>query len=115
MMKGFWSRSPWMCKLGALNTIRRRISEFGLNTCTADGGDRTHTHLRELDFESSASASSATSAFLRRELVIGLRRNARIKERERIRAQCSRFRSMAKLVSEGKIRFVGLSEFRLSQ
>jgi len=45
-----------MCKLGALNTIRRRISEFGLNTCTADGGDRTHTHLRELDFEFGASS-----------------------------------------------------------
>jgi hypothetical protein len=28
----------------------------------ADGGDRTHTTLRSLDFESSASASSATSA-----------------------------------------------------
>ncbi len=34
---------------------------------SADGGDRTHTHLRELDFESSASANSATSAFLRRQ------------------------------------------------
>ena len=34
-----------------------------------DGGDRTHTHLRELDFESSASANSATSAFVRRKPV----------------------------------------------
>ena len=29
----------------------------------AGGGDRTHTPLRVLDFESSASASSATPAF----------------------------------------------------
>ncbi len=35
----------------------------GLLLGTTDGGDRTHTHLRELDFESSASANSATSAF----------------------------------------------------
>jgi hypothetical protein len=38
------------------------------NVRCADGGDRTHTHLRELDFESSASANSATSAFVKREL-----------------------------------------------
>ena len=48
----------------------------------ADGGDRTHTLLPVLDFESSASASSATSAFLRRELVTGSGRNARGKEQE---------------------------------
>ena len=45
-----------------------------------DGGDRTHTHLRELDFESSASANSATSAFVRRKLVTRLPRNASGKE-----------------------------------
>jgi hypothetical protein len=43
---------------------------------SADGGDRTHTHLRELDFESSASANSATSAFVRRQFVIRLPPNA---------------------------------------
>ena len=47
---------------------------------SADGGDRTHTHLRELDFESSASANSATSAFVRRQLVSTLPRNARANE-----------------------------------
>src|ERR1700675_5076886 len=47
---------------------------------SADGGDRTHTHLRELDFESSASANSATSAFVRRQLVSSLLRNARANE-----------------------------------
>jgi hypothetical protein len=41
--------------------------ELKLDIRSADGGDRTHTHLRELDFESSASANSATSAFLRRQ------------------------------------------------
>jgi hypothetical protein len=46
----------------------------------ADGGDRTHTHLRELDFESSASANSATSAFVRRKLVSSLPGNARANE-----------------------------------
>ena len=45
-----------------------------------DGGDRTHTHLRELDFESSASANSATSAFVRRKLVTRLPAKARGKE-----------------------------------
>ena len=49
-------------------------------TRTTDGGDRTHTHLRELDFESSASANSATSAFVRRKLVTRLPRNASGKE-----------------------------------
>src|ERR1700719_415638 len=44
---------------------------------SADGGDRTHTRLRELDFESSASANSTTSAFVRRQLVVFLPRNAR--------------------------------------
>ena len=47
---------------------------------SADGGDRTHTHLRELDFESSASANSATSAFVRRQLVSSLLQNARVNE-----------------------------------
>ena len=47
---------------------------------SADGGDRTHTHLRELDFESSASANSATSAFVRRKLVSSLPGNARANE-----------------------------------
>lgn len=46
----------------------------------ADGGDRTHTLLPVLDFESSASASSATSAFMRRQLLIRLQRNASAKE-----------------------------------
>jgi hypothetical protein len=50
---------------------------LSLNLRSADGGDRTHTHLRELDFESSASANSATSAFVRRQLVAFLPRNAR--------------------------------------
>ena len=33
------------------------------NKGPAGGGDRTHTILRSLDFESSASANSATPAF----------------------------------------------------
>ena len=49
---------------------------FVLELRATDGGDRTHTHLRELDFESSASANSATSACLRRQFVIRLPRNA---------------------------------------
>jgi hypothetical protein len=49
---------------------------------STDGGDRTHTHLRELDFESSASANSATSAFVRRQLVRSLPRNARVNQGE---------------------------------
>jgi hypothetical protein len=36
-------------------------------THSADGGDRTHTLLPVLDFESSASANSATSAFCEEE------------------------------------------------
>ena len=40
------------------NDLQRR----SLPHC-ADGGDRTHTLLPVLDFESSASANSATSAF----------------------------------------------------
>jgi hypothetical protein len=42
---------------------------LGLGSGDTDGGDRTHTHLRELDFESSASANSATSALVRRKPV----------------------------------------------
>jgi hypothetical protein len=53
---------------------------FDLQLPVTDGGDRTHTHLRELDFESSASANSATSAFVRRKLETRLPRNARGKE-----------------------------------
>jgi hypothetical protein len=51
---------------------------------SADGGDRTHTHLRELDFESSASANSATSALVRRQFVIRLARNASANGREQV-------------------------------
>jgi hypothetical protein len=36
---------------------------------SADGGGRTHTTLRSLDFESSASANSATSAYLQGRMV----------------------------------------------
>ena len=49
---------------------------LGFQTCFADGGDRTHTLLRELDFESSASASSATSAMNRDEVLNRSNRNA---------------------------------------
>src|ERR1043165_3781217 len=37
-------------------------SDFVLNTSGTDGGGRTHTSVKTLDFESSASANSATSA-----------------------------------------------------
>ena len=49
--------------------LPRRIPKNAFQTCNAfaaalaDGGDRTHTLLPVLDFESSASANSATSAF----------------------------------------------------
>jgi hypothetical protein len=49
-----------------------RCEAFDLKLRATDGGDRTHTHLRELDFESSASANSATSAFVRRQFLIRL-------------------------------------------
>src|SRR3979411_1738971 len=38
--------------------------DFRSNTHPADGGGRTHTLLPVLDFESSASANSATSALM---------------------------------------------------
>ena len=44
---------------------------------TAGGGDRTHTILRSLDFESSASASSATPA----------RRDQATKEKQKLKHQ----------------------------
>jgi hypothetical protein len=52
----------------------RRRGEVGSTTtillsASADGGGRTHTTLRSLDFESSASANSATSAHLQGRMV----------------------------------------------
>src|SRR5437764_6258719 len=52
---------------------------------TAGGGDRTHTILRSLDFESSASASSATPA----------RRDQATKEKRKLKRQ-----QMSSLLSE---------------
>ena len=45
-----------------LQNIRNRCGYFSLVLNGADGGGRTHTSLRIQDFESSASANSATSA-----------------------------------------------------
>ena len=43
--------------------VSNSFARFDSLPHSADGGDRTHTLLPVLDFESSASANSATSAF----------------------------------------------------
>jgi hypothetical protein len=52
-------------------TGRSRDDEYNYDFAfsSADGGGRTHTTLRSLDFESSASANSATSAYLQGRMV----------------------------------------------
>ena len=66
-------------KLRLCSLVDRPLDVLNSHVST-DGGDRTHTHLRELDFESSASANSATSVFVRRKLVSSLPGNARVEK-----------------------------------
>ena len=72
---------PELCSVDRSRRTRKRRSTTGmwaksegrarLRFCFqhADGGGRTHTTLRSLDFESSASANSATSAYLQGRMV----------------------------------------------
>jgi hypothetical protein len=61
----------WMNPL-AVSPLIEHEDEHDYDFCfqqCADGGGRTHTTLRSLDFESSASANSATSAYFQGRMV----------------------------------------------
>ena len=58
---GALPRFPHSAEIGFVSQTDRPVVG-GVGIGFADGGDRTHTLLPVLDFESSASASSATSA-----------------------------------------------------
>src|SRR5438093_8691241 len=71
-----------MNKVGRFSLVKHSFERL------AGGGDRTHTILRSLDFESSASASSATPA----------RRDQATKEKRKLKRQ-----QMSSLLSESTI------------
>ena len=78
-------------------------------THSADGGDRTHTLLPVLDFESSASANSATSAFCEEETTKPF-----ATKRKRQRRQLATLKQMHKSRKQesGVAGVAGVQEFR---